>query len=87
MENLSVSIINIVIGFIIILGSIIVGIINIKRISKYKTIKNNIGEVIGLRKPSIIRISLMLFFLFLLILFSSMVIFVYAINIFAFFKI
>lgn len=87
MENLSVSIINIVIGFIIILGSIIVGIINIKRISKYKTIKNNIGEVIGLKKPSIIRISLMLFFLFLLILFSSMVIFVYAINIFAFFKI
>lgn len=87
MENLSVSIINIVIGFIIILGSIIVGIINIKRISKYKTIKNNIGEVIGLRKPSVIRISLMLFFLFLLILFSSMVIFVYAINIFAFFKI
>ena len=86
MENLSVSIINVVIGFIIILGSIIVGIINIKRISKNKTIKNNFGEVIGIRKPSIIRISLMLFFLFLLIIFSSMVIFVYAIDIFAFFK-
>lgn len=86
MENLSVSIINVVIGFIIILGSIIVGIINIKRISKNKTIKNNIGGVIGIRKPSMIRISLMLFFLFLLILFASMVIIVYAINIFAFFK-
>lgn len=78
--TISMSIINIVGSIVIMIGAFIIAIINIKRLTKYRKILNDKGELVGIRRPSIIRIGLMLFFLILVISFSLIVLLTYTLN-------
>lgn len=80
MQSISMSLINIIGSIIIMIGAFIIAIINIKRLTKYKKIVNNRGELVGIRRPSVIRIMLMLFFLVLVISFSLIVLLTYSLN-------